>query len=127
MNYSFLSLQILLLQCIQEAQYISLQMGNGESSLIVLKEYGRTSIFDQDSMRKIPRTFSFIQISWCTRVLDKMLCVHVDIALKFIVYTHKQLFFGDFLGTSKHNLSKGGPRSLHRDMKFHNDVIYQVW
>ena len=60
------------------------------------------------------------------RVLAQNLHVHVDIALK-VVYTHKQVFFGDFLGTSKYNLSKGGPRSLQRDMEGHKDVIYQVW
>ena len=44
MNYSFLSLQILPLQCIQEAQYIALQMGNEELSPSVLKEHGRPKV-----------------------------------------------------------------------------------
>ena len=41
MYYSFFALNFLLLQCIQEAQYISLQRGTGGSILSVLKEYGR--------------------------------------------------------------------------------------
>ena len=40
MSYSFLALQFLLLQCIQDAQYIALQIGNGGSSSSILKEYG---------------------------------------------------------------------------------------
>ena len=41
MDYSFFTLQFLLLQCIQEAQYIALQRGNGGSNPSILKEYGR--------------------------------------------------------------------------------------
>ena len=41
MDYSFLSLNSLLLQCIQEAQYIALQIGNGGSIPSILKAYGR--------------------------------------------------------------------------------------
>ena len=41
MDYSFLTLQFLPLQCIQEAQYIVLQRGNGGLNPSVLKEYGR--------------------------------------------------------------------------------------
>ena len=73
-----------------------------------------------------PNIFGFMHISKCTWVLAQMLCVYADIALK-VAYTHKQVFFGDFLGWSKYNLSKGGPRSLHRDMEGQKYVIYQVW
>ena len=41
MDYSFFALNFLLLQCIQEAQYIALQTENGKLSPSVLKEYGR--------------------------------------------------------------------------------------
>ena len=44
MNYGFLALQFLLLQCIQEAQYIALQIGNGGSSPSILKAYGRPRV-----------------------------------------------------------------------------------
>ena len=43
-DYSFLTLQVLLLQCIQEAQYIALQIGNEGSSPSVLKAYGRPRV-----------------------------------------------------------------------------------
>ena len=52
--------------------------------------------------------------------------IHASIALK-VVYTHKQVFLGEFLGTSKYNKRKGGPRSMERDMEGHKYVIYQVW
>ena len=41
MDYSFLTLQFLFLTCIQEAQYIELQRGNGGLSPSIVKEYGR--------------------------------------------------------------------------------------
>ena len=80
----------------------------------------------RDSMRKNPKTFVFMHISQYTWVLAQKLHVQADISLK-VVYTHKQVFFEDFIGTSKYNLSKGGPRSLQRDMEGHKSVIYQVW
>ena len=58
--------------------------------------------------------------------LAQKLRVHADITLK-VTYTHKQVFFGDFLGTSKYNLRKGGPRNLQRDMEGHKYVINHVW
>ena len=70
--------------------------------------------------------FRFMQICQCTKVLAENMRVHAGIALK-VAYTHKQVFLGDFLWTSKYNMSKGGPRSLQRDMGIHKDVIYQVW
>ena len=66
-----------------------------------------------------------MHISRCTRVLAQKLCVHADITLKFM-YRHKQVFFGDFLGTSKYNMGKGGPKSMQRDMEGHKYVINQV-
>ena len=84
------------------------------------------SQFIRDSIRKTPNFFGFMHISRCTRVLAQKLCIHASVGLK-VTYTHKQVFFGDFLGTSKYNLSKGGLRSLQRDMEGHKDVIYQVW
>ena len=80
----------------------------------------------RDSMRKTPKLFVFMHISRCTWVLDQKLRVHAGIGLK-VAYTHKHVFFGDFLGTSKYNLRKGGPRILQRDMESHKYVIYQVW
>ena len=59
----------------------------------------------RESMRKNPKNFGFMHISWCTWVLDQNLRIHPSIALK-IAYTHKQVFFGDFLGTSKYNMRK---------------------
>ena len=44
MDYSFLTLQFLLLQCIQESQYIALQIGNGGLSPSILKAYGRPAV-----------------------------------------------------------------------------------
>ena len=44
MDYSFFALNFLLFQCIQEAQYIELQIGNGGSSLRFLKAYGRPRV-----------------------------------------------------------------------------------
>ena len=72
------------------------------------------SQFIRDSMRKIPKSFVFMHISQCMRVLAQKLHVHTDIALK-VVYTHKHVFFGEFLRTSNHNLRKGGLKSLQRD------------
>ena len=66
-----------------------------------------------------------MHISQCTWVLAQNMRVHVGIGLK-VVYTHKQVFFRDFLGKSKYNKGKGGPRSLHRDMEGHKYVIYWV-
>ena len=41
MDYSFLTLQFLLLQCIKGVPYITLQRGNGELNPSVLKAFGR--------------------------------------------------------------------------------------
>ena len=41
MDYSFIALEFLLLQCIQEVLYIALQRGNGGLNPSVLKVYGR--------------------------------------------------------------------------------------
>ena len=80
----------------------------------------------QDCIRKTPQTFGFMHISQCTRVLDQKLCIHASIALK-VTYRHKQVLFGEFLGISKYNIGKGGPKSLRRDMEGHKYVINQVW
>ena len=80
----------------------------------------------QESMRKNPKTFGFMHISLCMWVLAQKLRIHVSIALK-VVYAHKTMFFGDFLGRSKYNKSKGGPRHLHKDMEGHKYVINHVW
>ena len=47
MDYSFLALQFLLLQCIQGVPYIALQRGNGGSNQSVLKAFGspRVNLF----------------------------------------------------------------------------------
>ena len=60
-------------------------------------------------MRKNPKTFVFMHISESMRVLAQNMRIHVDIALK-VAYTNKHVFFGDFLGTSKYNLSIGGSK-----------------
>ena len=44
MDYSFLTLQFLLFQCIQGVPYIALQRGNGGSNPSVLKEFGRPRV-----------------------------------------------------------------------------------
>ena len=44
MDYSFLTLQFPLLQCIQGAPYIALQRGNGWSNSSDLKAYGRIRV-----------------------------------------------------------------------------------
>ena len=44
MDYSFLTLNFLLLQCIQEAQYIALQRGNGGLIPTLVKAYGSTRV-----------------------------------------------------------------------------------
>ena len=44
MDYSFLALQFLLLQCIQGVPYIELQRGNGGLNPSVLKEFGRPRV-----------------------------------------------------------------------------------
>ena len=67
-----------------------------------------------------------MHISRCMQVLVQKLRVHVDIALK-VMYTHKQVFFGKFLGTSKYNVGKWGPNILQRDMEGHKYVINHVW
>ena len=74
------------------------------------------------SMKKNPKTFLFMHISLCTLVLAKNLLRHVSIALK-VAHTHKQVFFGDFLGISKYNMGKGGLKSLQREMEGHKYVI----
>ena len=60
MNYSFLTLQFLLLQCIQGVLYIALQRGNGGSNLSVLKEFGgpRVKLF-RHILGKIQKYLSF--------------------------------------------------------------------
>ena len=68
MDYSFLTLQFLLFQCIQEAQYIALQRGNGgsfERSQGIWKAK-RQDI--QTQMRKTPKIFVILHTSRCTRV-----------------------------------------------------------
>ena len=77
-------------------------------------------------MRKTPNFFVFMHIFLCTRVLAQNMRVHMGFGLK-VMYTHKQVIFRGFLGSLKYNLSKGGPRSLERDMEGHKSVIYQVW
>ena len=77
-------------------------------------------------MRKTPKMFVFMHISRCTQVLEQKLRMHASMGLK-VVYRHKQVFFGDNLGTSKYNMGKGGPRSLQRDMEGHKYVINQMW
>ena len=52
--------------------------------------------------------------------------VHADFKLK-PAYGNKQVFFREFLGSSKYNASKRGPKSMQRDMGSHKSVIYQVW
>ena len=44
MDYSFLTLQFILLQCIRGVPYIKLQRGNGGSNLSFLKEFGRPRV-----------------------------------------------------------------------------------
>ena len=44
MDYSFLALQFLLLQCIQGVPYIALQRGNGDSNPSVLEAFGRPRV-----------------------------------------------------------------------------------
>ena len=48
MDYSFLSLQFLPLQCIQRVPYIVLQWGNGSSNPSDLKEYGGQETSESD-------------------------------------------------------------------------------
>ena len=67
-----------------------------------------------------------MHISRCMRVLAQKLRIHMSIDLK-VTYTHKQVFLGKFLGTSKYNVGKGGPNILQRDMEGHKYVIFQVW
>ena len=43
-DYSFIDLQFLLLQCIQGVPYIALKRGNGGSNLSDLKAYGRPRV-----------------------------------------------------------------------------------
>ena len=76
-----------------------------------------------DSMRKNPKTFRFMQISRCTWVLAQKLCIHMSMAFN-VTYRYKHVIFGDNLGTSKYNIGKWGPKSLHRDMEGHKGVIY---
>ena len=59
----------------------------------------------QDYMRKTPKPFSYMHISRCMQVLAQKSCIHRSIALK-VVYTHKHVFFGNFLWTSKYNMRK---------------------
>ena len=49
MDYSFLTLQFLLLQCIQGVPYIALKKGNGGSNMSILKAYGRQESIYSDS------------------------------------------------------------------------------
>ena len=51
----------------------------------------------RESMRKNPKTFGFMHNFLCTWVLAQTLCIHTIIALK-VVYTHKHVFLGTFLG-----------------------------
>ena len=44
MDYIFLTLQFIPLQCIKEVPYIALQKGNVESNLSDLKAYGGTRV-----------------------------------------------------------------------------------
>ena len=44
MDYSFLSLQFILLQCIQGVPHIALERGNGGSNLSILTEFGRPRV-----------------------------------------------------------------------------------
>ena len=89
MNYSFLALQFIFLQCIQEAQYIALQMGNGGSEFERSQgTWKAKSQVIRDSMRKTPKTFGFMHISRCTWVLAQMFQVHAGVSLK-VMYTHK--------------------------------------
>ena len=69
MDYSFLALNFLLLQCIQEAQYIALQRGNGGSNPSDLEAYGmpRVKWFGNTS-RKTPKIFGLMHTSRCTQV-----------------------------------------------------------
>ena len=75
-----------------------------------------------NSMRKTPNFFGFMDTSLCTQVFAKKMRIHMSIGLK-VSYTHKQVFWGDFIGTSKYNKIKGGPRSMQRDMEGHKYVI----
>ena len=60
-----------------------------------------------DSMRKTPKNLGFMHISRCMRVLAQKQHIHASIALK-VAYRHKQMFFGDNIGTSKYNMGKWG-------------------
>ena len=80
----------------------------------------------RDSMRKTPKNIAFMHISRCTWVLAQKLRIHTSIALK-VACRYKQVNFGDFHGTSRYNMGKGGPKILQRGMEGHKGVIYQVW
>ena len=59
-----------------------------------------------DSMRKTQNIFFFMHISLCAQVFPQNLCVHAGIGLK-VTYTHKHVFFGDFLGDQSITLERG--------------------
>ena len=74
----------------------------------------------------VPLAYDLQVLPWSGLQWSK-LHVHADISLK-VTHTNKQVFFRDFLGSSKYNSSKGGPkRSLNSDMESLKGVIYQVW
>ena len=98
MNYSFLALQFSPPLMYPRGSIYSTPNRKwrvaSEHSQVIWKE---KSQFIQESMRKTPKKFGFMHISLCTWVLAQKLHVHAGISLK-VVYTHKWVFLGTFLG-----------------------------
>ena len=124
MNYSFLARQSSPPSMHPRGSIYAPPMDNGGLSQSVYRHMeGQESSYS--GLNEENSKSFFMHISQCMWVLAQMLHVHVDIALK-VTYTHKQVFFWEFIGTSKYNMRKLGPRSLQRDMEGHKGVIYQV-
>ena len=78
----------------------------------ILKAYGRPRVKLFGTLRgKLQIFFGFMHISRCTQVFTQKQRIHASIALK-VTYRHKNVFFGDNIGTSKYNMDKRGPKSL---------------
>ena len=80
----------------------------------------------RDSLRKTPNILFLCTFPDVSELKWRNLRVDTSSSLK-VAYSNKWMFFRELIGSSKYNSSKGGPKSLQRDMGCHKHVIYQVW
>ena len=125
MNYSFLALKCSPPSIHPRGSIYSPSIGNKGQFRVFLSIWKAKSQVIWDLLRKTPFFLFLCTFLDVCRLTWSNLRVQEGFSLK-VTYSNKQVFFREFLGSSKYNSSKGGPKNLQRDMEGHKNVIYQV-